>query len=360
MNLLVVQASTIDMNALKNISRIQIRPETLIILLDLYESKGKTFYYNELFKKDVEAFQNLTIEKDLFNLENLFNFNLTDARIKFIAKNNFSAKNKDEQFVGNMKNILNRIQDNHDQFELIVNEIHNLAKLLTNEHTVINWNKQTVLESEGLLEKNKSISTRELLDELNKEYISLTKKHQFEQVTLITNYYVDFINMEIFDNYNKEVAMFLLYTMIFELFPIYKYVSFFKYFAKHYQGWQYALEQASYNWDSQFPQTDNLTQIIYNIILESYEEVNDLARQYEFEKNLNKSDNIENTILKQKQLFSKNDLRKLHPTVSDSTIDRTLQRLRDEGKIMPIGAGRSSRWQVLVENKSFSQLDLFD
>ena len=348
------------MKALKNINRIQLRNETLTILLDLYESKGKTFYYNELFKKDVEAFQSLTIEKDLMSLQSLFNLKLTDARVKFIAKNNFSAKTKDEQFIGNIKNILTIIQNNHDRFELIVNEIHNLAKFLTVDHTTINWNKQDILETEGLLGKNKSISTRELLDGLNNEYISLTKKHQFEQVTLITNYYVDFINMDIFDNYNKEVAMFLLYTMIFELFPIYKYVSFFKYFAKHYQGWQYALEQASYNWDSQFSQTDNLTHILYNIIVESYEEVNELARQYEFEKNLNKSDTIENTILKQKQLFSKNDLRKLHPTVSDSTIDRTLQRLRDEGKIMPIGSGRSSRWQVLVENTSFSQLDLFD
>lgn len=346
------------MKALKNISRIQLRNETLLILLKLYELKGKTFYYDELFKKDKTAFQNRTLETDLIFIAKVFNLNLTDARVKFCSKNNFSPKTKDEQMFQNLKKVLVLLQDNYEGFELIVNEIQNLSKIIGTDHTTISWNKVVVQKEEGLLSSNKTISKRELLEELNNQYLKLTKQNEYEQITLVTNYFVDFINMEVFDNYNDKIALFTLYTMLFQIFPVFKYASFFKFYYKHLKGFEYALEQASYNWDSTFSQTDHLTQIIYTIILESYDDINEMSYQYEFEKDLNKSDTIENSILKQTKLFSKNDLRLLHPTVSDSTIDRTLQRLKDEGKIMPIGAGRSSQWQVLIENTDFNQMKL--
>ena len=148
--------------------------------------------------------------------------------------------------------------------------------------------------------------------------------------------------------------------MLYQVFSVFKYISFFEYYSKQLERIDYAIKQASFNWESSFPQTDTLNEIIFNILVECYDELDDLSHQYDFEKDLNKSNNIENTILKFQKLFSKNDLRKLHPTVSDSTIDRTLQRLKEEGKIMPIGAGRSSRWQVLVENNDFQQMDIFN
>ena len=86
-----------------------------------------------------------------------------------------------------------------------------------------------------------------------------------------------------------------------------------------------------------------------------------LAHRYEFERDLAKGDHVEATILKGKEIFSKAEVRKLNPLVSDSTIERTLRRLRDEGIIRPLGTGRSARWQLVKENNDFklTQLDLF-
>ena len=45
------------MKALNNIERIQISNSVLISLMNLYEEKGKTFYYDNLFRKDKEVRQ---------------------------------------------------------------------------------------------------------------------------------------------------------------------------------------------------------------------------------------------------------------------------------------------------------------
>ena len=46
--------------------------------------------------------------------------------------------------------------------------------------------------------------------------------------------------------------------------------------------------------------------------------------------------------------FTKDDVRRYHPDASDSTINRILFKLRDDGIIMPLGKGRSARWMKLI------------
>ena len=180
---------------------------------------------------------------------------------------------------------------------------------------------------------------------------------------LITNFYVDFINMNILSKSQELVALILLYALIAKDFSVFKYVSFFKYFNKEYEGWKSGVITASYYWSSGYAQTDMLSRILLQILISAYEEVDGMAHEYVFEKELNKSNNIENSILKLDEIFSKEDLRKRHPNVSDATIDRTLKRLKDEDKIRPLGKGRSSKWQRIVSgNRKFGveQLSLFN
>jgi hypothetical protein len=179
----------------------------------------------------------------------------------------------------------------------------------------------------------------------------------------MTNFYVDFMNLNCFNKENELIGLVLLYALIIRDFSVFKYVSFFKYFLKEKDGWKSGLITANYYWSSGYAQTEMISRILLNILIHSYEEVDDMAHEYVFEKELNKSNNIENSILKLDEIFSKEDLRKRHPNVSDATIDRTLKRLKDEDKVRPLGKGRSSKWQRIVSgNKKFGieQLSLFN
>lgn len=348
------------MNALKNISRIQVRPETLMLLLNLYESKGKTFYYNELFKRDKNAFMERTLEEDVINVSKLLKLNMTDARIRLASKRDISPNSKDEHLLMNFKNIIKKIHKGYDRFELLANEAQELSKTLSKNLDNINWSKKEVLKQEGLLANKKTYSAREDLEQLIELYNDTLKLKKYEQTTLITNFYVDFINLKIFDKHNDLIALILLYALLFQMFPIFRYVSFFKHYNKYEEALTFALNQANYNWASKFSQTDNLNEIIYQILVDSYKEIDDFAYEYEFEKDLNKTESLENTILKFDKLFTKEDLRERHPNISDSTINQTLRRLREEKKIVALSTGRSAKWQVIIDNKNYLQLSIFD
>jgi hypothetical protein len=272
-----------------------------------------------------------------------------------------SPRTKDEYFLANLKQALNQLHKHPENFELLVNEVGNLIKQLSKNTEAIQFVTYDK-EEEGML-KVKKASKKDDLEKLMMLFDKQLKTGKYELTQLITNFYVDFINMNITTSQQELVGIIILYALIAKDFSVFKYVSFFKYFKKEYEGWKSGVITASYYWSSGFAQTDMLARILLQILISAYEEVDRMAHEYVFEKELNKSNNIENSILKLDEIFSKEDLRKRHPNVSDATIDRTLKRLKDEDKIRPLGKGRSSKWQRIVSgNRKFGveQLSLFN
>lgn len=348
------------MKALANISRIQISNEVMLLLLSLYESKGKSFYYDDLFNRDEGAFEKKTMEINLISIAKYLDLNMTEARIKLFAKKKMVPRTKDEHCLANIKVALNQLQSNPENFELLVNEINNLAKLISKEYEPIAFQSYDKAE-EGML-KTKRISKREDLEQLLSLFQKSLKSNKHELTQLISNFYVDFMNMNIFTQHNDIVGMIVLYAILLKHFNVFKYVSFFKYFLAIKETWGSGLITANYYWSSGFAQTDMLNRLLVDLLIKAYEEVDIMSHEYEFEKKLNKSDNIENSILKLQEVFTKEDLRKRHPNVSDATIDRTLKRLKDENKIRPLGRGRGSKWQRIIKgNKKMNieQLSIF-
>src|SRR5690554_4089535 len=125
------------MKALSNMSRLLVSTETLLLLLKVYEAKGKSFYYDELFERDSDVFLRKTIEKNIYFFGKILDLGLTDARLKLLSKKKLVAKNKKETFLLNIKGALTAIQKNPQDFELLPNEFDNLAKALSKNYEPI-------------------------------------------------------------------------------------------------------------------------------------------------------------------------------------------------------------------------------
>ncbi|MEF3692999.1 MAG: hypothetical protein V3569_02345 [Acholeplasmataceae bacterium] len=349
------------MKATENMERIQISSEVMMLLLSLYESKGKTFYYDDLFGRDFQAFERKTKEQNVMAIARYLELKMTDARIKLFAKKQMVPRTKDEHLLHNVKNALEQLHKAPESFELLINELTNLLKIISKNTDPIHF--QTYEKHEEGLLKLKKASKRDDLEKLMGLFDRKLRTNKYELTSLISNFYVDFMNMEILNIHNELIGMILLYALLIRHFPVFRYVSFFKYFYKDKEGWKKANITASYYWSSGFAQTDMLSRILISILIESYVEIDQMAHEYIFERDLNKSDTIENSILKLDEIFTKEEIRKRHPNVSDATIDRTLKRLKDEDKIRPLGLGRSSKWQRVVSGHKkygMEQLSLFN
>ncbi|HPG43815.1 MAG TPA: hypothetical protein PLJ98_08435, partial [Acholeplasmataceae bacterium] len=273
------------MKALSNMDRIQMHQDVMMMMLSLYESKGKSFYYDDLFQRDSHAFEKKTMEHNLIALAHLLNLDMTDARIRLFAKKPMSPRTKDEYFLANLKQALNQLHKHPENFELLVNEVGNLIKQLSRNTEAIQFVTYDK-EEEGML-KVKKASKKDDLEKLMMLFDKQLKTGKYELTQLITNFYVDFINMNITTSQQELVGIIILYALIAKDFSVFKYVSFFKYFKKEYEGWKSGVITASYYWSSGFAQTDMLARILLQILISAYEEVDRMAHEYVFEKELN-------------------------------------------------------------------------
>jgi hypothetical protein len=350
------------MKALLNMERIPITNELMLLLLKLYEFKGKSYYYDRLFKRDAASFEKKTIEQNLIALAKIFNLKITANKVGLIAKKEAKHKTKDEALLINIKQALTQLHDAPESFELLVNEVGNLCKMLSKNYEKIEFSN-IASDEQGILLKKKKDAAKDSLDLLMRLFEKQLKEQKYELTQLIANFYVDFMNMNILTTKNDLVALILMYALLLRSFNVFRYIPFFEFFNLQRTQWDLGLVSANYYWESGFAQADMLSRILIQMLLSAYDEIERIAHEYDFEKSLNKSDNLENTIMKLPELFTKEDLRHHHQNVSDATIDRTLKRLKEENKIRPLGKGRSTKWQRIVKGnlkKGVEQLSFFD
>src|SRR5690606_38496943 len=155
--------------------------ETLLLLLKVYEAKGKSSYYDELFERDKDVFLKKTIEKNVYYFGKLMDLGLTDARLKLLSKKKLIAKNKKETFLLNIKGALTSIQKHPDQFELFTNEFDNLAKALSKNYETIKFeSKEKKNDGTIFTATAKSKDKREDLDAIIMEYNKQNKTNLYE------------------------------------------------------------------------------------------------------------------------------------------------------------------------------------
>ncbi|MGI6787755.1 MAG: hypothetical protein ACOX5X_04355 [Acholeplasmataceae bacterium] len=345
------------MKSLKNMSRTQLNSEKLMMLLDTYEQKGKEYYYDKLFEKDQEILFSSTMEEDFYYIGKFFNFDFTDFKLRQWSKKNFQARNKEEEQFNNYKTVLKRIAKAGKNFELIHTHIVDLSRLISKNVRKVNIN---YVENE---EKNMFHTTSRkpmtfALEELIKLFYDEIKHKNHETIALIINFYIDFVNMEIFSHYNEEMGLFLMYALLLKDFNVFKYVSFFKYLYFKEQVFKQGVLEANYNWQEGYSSYERLYILFIDILKDSYLELKEKAHKYELQTEYQKGAYVRITILKGPEIFTKQDVREKNPLASDSTIERILKTLRDEGYIRPLGTGRSAKWQLVFDNKDYTHTQL--
>lgn len=352
---------------MKNLANLNITPftnEEVMKLIKLYQYKGKDFYYQNILSSDLESIIKQTVEIECYEMAKYLNLDISDNRKNLIIKKNSNPKTNDEKLLKNLKSVFQRIQADSHNFEFLTNDVMNLGKLITKGICECSFTKKAIKVQLNMIEENTYKSNRQALEELLKRCEKLINEEKHELTYIITNFYIDFINGNYFTVYNELLGVILLYLLLFKNnFQLFKYVSFTKLINMHLEEFKSCVNKANYNYEEGFSKTAPLQKLIIDMMLEGYNFVEEKVRDYSFDSNLNKSDNIENTIYKLPQIFTKLDIRARHPYTSDSTINRTLQRLRDENKIRPNGVGRSATWIRLVEleefNPDYKQMNIF-
>lgn len=332
------------MSCVLNINHQIIPNDVVITLTAIYKWIGKNGFFTDTVKGDLERIVEQTVERDCYFLSRILKLNISDARMRLIITKHSVPRNKEETTLYNIKELLASIQQKYKDTRHQSNDLLNLINYLYSHYGDIKFDYANT-EKRALLQSQAMKSKRLILDEINEIVESSVAKNTFEKITLYLNFYVDFYNIAPFTQHNETAALFLLYLLLFKAdLEAFRFISFFEMLTQNYEEFQLELKNASFNWKEGFAQTVGFLRFMTKLILKSYQQAYDLIKDYKFDSSLNKGDNIENTITKLPDIFSKDEIRLIHPYVSESTINRALIKMRDEGSIKPLGKGRSAKW----------------
>lgn len=324
------------MSCIENINRYITPNDVINTLMNIYKYIGKNDSYIEITKGSVTKILEQTVQRDAFFLAKILNLDISDSRLRLIITKNSTPRNREESILFNIIEVLNDIQMNYGAYNIRSNDQLNLINYIFQNKNIKYDNKE-----EGLF-KNKS--KRLYLDELTE--VLYDKNTNIEKITLSLNYFVDVFNIKAFTDQNKTSALITLYILLLKSeLQCFLYISFFELVYEKFSDFNGKLFDSSYNWHEGVAQPTPFIRFMVNLILDACEKAEKIIYDYKVDQNISKGDNIEHTINRLPNVFTKEQIRMIHPYVSESTINRALQKLRDEDKIKPLGKGRSAKWR---------------
>ncbi|MCR5741425.1 MAG: hypothetical protein K6G38_03100 [Gammaproteobacteria bacterium] len=342
------------MKALTNSYNRSVPSDILLKYIALYKRLGNYSIDIDTLNNDYSVYHELTRKKDISALYNAYfkEHKISDQRFQNIISESkhVTPRNNDERYLSNITEIFNLIYSDR-VFNLTFNEIINLEKVLSQDI------KGELTGLKRPLKDERSYKDR--LSEVCDEYNKLYQEGKVESMILNISFLIDFLKLSPFYSNNELVGMIIVYILFLKTdLNCFAYVSFFEYFLNNKELFNEALLKAYFMYDEGMSDSSLLSRFFLDLSINSYEELHTLAKVYKREKVVRKTSSVESVIYKLDETFSKEDIRKVLPNVSDSTIDRVLKKMCDEGKISPLGRGRGAKW-LRIDDSYLESENLF-
>lgn len=323
---------------LNNESQFVLPNDIIQKMMKIYKHMGARKYYDQLSLGDKQKIMELIVQRDSYFIFSMLDMNVSEQRIRLIITKNSLPRTNQEEILYNLKGLLHNYLFNFESISDSPQALNNLVNyLFKNENVHFRYQKKG--------EEKTVVSLENDLETLYSKYKDMEKNH--EMLTLLFHYFLDFRFLSPFTDRNDIISLLIVYYNLVRLnVDCLNYVSFFEILYQKKQEFINSINKANVNWAEGISQTSDFLRFMFDLLLEMYEKRDQEMIKYESQLNENKGDSIEETILSFDKLFSKSDIRRHHPYVSESTINRVISKLSEDGKIVSTGKGRSAKWEI--------------
>ena len=335
------------MNNFDYLKNYQIPSDLLLELLSLYKTIGRKEVYSNIYKEDFLVDYYNSIEEDTFEIVKYLGLKVSFERQRLIITKDFTPKTKEENMVAAVKRMIISIRSNALEHKRPINSIDilDLLKRVYGPSIKINSNDFIIQGA-----KNKSV--RYKFNTILDDYDAAIEKKLYEPLILSSILIMEMYNIKPYSEYNEFALILTYYYLLLKCGIVsFNYVSFFKMFFENKEDVLSLISKGSINYDQGTIFFYEFVKYTLKLINQSFEALDEIETK-KISKNAHKSDSIEQSILlDMPDLFSKEDVARLNPSVSSSTIMRVLKKLHDKNYIIPLGTGRSAKWKKLYDPK---------
>lgn len=275
----------------------------------------------------------------------------TDTRIRQLVEEKTSPKNRNEQEIAGYRDVLSIIHESFDAIPITKNYILQLHKILYSHmynpiagktKTVQNYISATYPDGhvETLFTPLAPYETPEALDSLCEEYNRMIGNLELDPLIAIPVFIHDFLCIHPFNDGNGRMSRLLTTLLLYRSgFYVGKYISLEAKIANNKDLYYDALRSSQEGWHTGDDNPEPFIKYLLGTILSAYKDFEERFELIEI-----KRPALELVrIASQHKIgrFTKQDIRELCPSLSDSSIEGALRKLVESGELKREGAGRS-------------------
>ncbi len=326
------------------------------LISKIHEYKGKQSYLLETKKDTLETLLKVAKIQSTSSSNKIEGIYTTDKRINEIVNQKLKPKNRNEEEIAGYRDVLSLIHDNYDFIDINNNTILQLHRDLY-KYTGYSYggkfkNSQNYIEETNEQGEKKirftplsPVETPIAIQDLCKSYNELVNNESCDLLVLIPIFILDFVSIHPFNDGNGRMSRLLTLLLLYKAnYLVGKYISIEKIIEDTKDSYYDTLQKSSINWYNNENDYSYFVEYYLGIILNAYKEFDSRVNIVE-NKKITSYDRIISIFKENIIPIDKAFIMNKCPDLSETTIERSLNRLLKEDKIVKISGGRYTKYK---------------
>lgn len=331
--------------------------EVLGLIAAIYKEAGKQELYLKQQPEKLEKLIEIAKVQSTESSNSIEGIKTTNTRLKQIALEKTTPRNRDEKEIAGYRDVLNIIHESFDVIPITQNYILQLHGImyshLNNAFAGRTKNVQNYISAtypdghaETLFTPLAPFETPEAIDRICEEYNRVIGNNEVEPLIVIPVFIHDFLCIHPFNDGNGRMSRLLTTLLLYKNgFYVGKYISLEAEIAKNKDLYYDALGLSQIGWHEGKDDVTPFIKYLLGTVLAAYKDFSD--RFELIQDNLSSQETVRRATMKKIGRFTKQDIKELCPSLSISSIEGGLRKLVAEGELKREGVGRATKYYRL-------------
>jgi Fic family protein len=338
-------------------NNLKVDVETLRLVAEIHEYRGKQALFIRQFPDVVNKLTMVAMIQSTDASNRIEGIRTTNDRLRAIMAEKATPHSRDEQEISGYRDVLGMIHDSYEHIDLNVTNIltlHNRLYAYYPNNFSGKWkNSDNVIEElddagakRVRFKPAPAYLTPELMRELTSEFQRVQEAGQVDSLLLIPAFIFDFLSIHPFRDGNGRMSRLLSLLLLYQAgYFVGKYISLEMLIEQSKESYYEALSDSSIGWWDNKQDLTAFTKYFLKVLYRAYHEFEDRFAVAQCDK-LSSAERIVKLLRECLVPVSRADVVMLLPDISEITIKRALAELVVEAKVVKIGGGRSTKYQL--------------
>ena len=330
------------------------------LISKIHEYKGKQLYLLDTKKDTLETLLKVAKIQSTSSSNKIEGIYTSDKRINELVNKKLEPKNRNEEEIAGYRDVLSLIHENYNYTDITLNTILQLHRDLY-KYTGYSYggkfkNSQNYIEETNENDEKKirfvplsPVETPIAIQELCENYNQIVNNEYCDLLVLIPIFILDFVSIHPFNDGNGRMSRLLTLLLLYKAdYIVGKYISIEKIIEDTKDSYYDTLEKSSISWHNNQNDYSYFVEYYLGIILKAYKELDSKLNIVD-NKKITSYDRITNIFKENIIPIDKAFIINKCPDLSETTIERLLNILLKEEKIIKISNGRYTKYKSNIK-----------